>query len=109
MNIQVMKWLLANRALVTSVLEAVKGWRPDMSLTEKWAVISKVAALVLPLLDKDTVRVMAAAAGNHEVVEALSVDREGVAALGVDWPTVVRVIVPIISFILQVLSEQFGE
>lgn len=109
MNLQVMKWLLANRAVVTSILEAVKGWKPDMSLTEKWAIISKVASLVVPLLDRDTVKAMMAAAGNHDVSEALSVDKEGVEALGVDWPTLVRVIVPIITFILQVLNEQFGE
>lgn len=109
MNLQVMKWLLANRSVVTAVLEAVKGWRPDMSLAEKWAVISKVATLVLPLLDKETVKAMMASAGNHDVAEALSVDREGVEALGVDWPTLVRVIVPIITFILQVLNEHFGD
>jgi len=104
-----MKWLLANRAVVTSILEAVKGWKPDMTLVEKWAIISKVASLVVPLLDKGTVKSMMAAAGNHDVPEALSVNAEGVEALGVDWQTMVRVIVPIITFILQVLNEQFGE
>ncbi|NBT35583.1 MAG: hypothetical protein EBT03_08620 [Betaproteobacteria bacterium] len=109
MNLQVMKWLLKNRDLVTKVLEAVKGWSPNMTLTQKWEIVAKVAALVVPVLDPTTVKQMMAAAGNHEVAEALSVDREGVELLGVDWPTMVRVIVPIISFILQVLNEQFGE
>jgi len=109
MNLQVMKWLLANRSVVSSVLDAVKGWKADLSLAEKWSIISKVAAIVVPLLDKKTVQSMMAAAGNHEVVEALSVDKQGVEMLGVDWPTVIKVIVPIINFILQILSEHFGE
>lgn len=109
MNLQVMKWLLKNRDLVTKVLEAVKGWSPDLTLTQKWAVIAKVAELVVPALDPATVRVMMAEAGNHDVAEVLNVDRDGVELLGVDWPTIVRVIVPIITFILQALNEQFGE
>ncbi len=58
MNLQVLKWLLAHRDLLTKVLEVAKGFRRDLPPMEQWEIVDKIARLVIPVLKNDDVRAM---------------------------------------------------
>lgn len=102
MNLQVIKWLLAHRDLLAKILEAVKGWRRDLPLAEHWEIVDKVARLVIPALSKADVQAMLDSPYEDAVTSfALGAEAH---ALGVDWVTLVQLIVPILQAILQAFA-----
>lgn len=103
MNLAVIKWLLANREVLTQILEAVKGWRKDMTLAEHWEVVDRVARIVIPVLTKPDVQAMLDSP-YEDTVGAFVLGSEA-QALGVDWVKLIQVILPILQAILQSFSQ----
>jgi hypothetical protein len=103
MNLAVIKWLLAHREILTQILEVVKGWRKDLSLAEHWEIVDKVARLVIPVLNKSDVQAMLDSP-YEDTVSAFALGSEA-HALGVDWVTLIQVIIPILQAILQAFSQ----
>lgn len=102
MNLAVIKWLLAHRDLLTQILEIVKGWRKDLPLAEHWEIVDKVARLVIPYLSSADVKAMLDSP-YEDTVSAFALGSEA-NALGVDWVTLIQVIIPILQAILQAFT-----
>lgn len=106
MNLQILRWLLAHKDLLLQVVEIVKGWSKELPLVEQWAIVDKVARLVLPLLnEQDVVHLTAQDWDSDDPVSAFAFGAE-VQSLGFDWAVIIQVIIPILQVILQALSKQ---
>ncbi len=108
MNLQILKWLVAHRDVLTKVVDLVKGYSNDLPPLKKWEIVDSVARLVIPLLSPADIRAMADIDwDDDEKVTALGLGAE-YAALGFDWQTLVKVIIPILQIILEALSQSDG-
>jgi len=104
MNLNLIKWLLAHRDLLSQVLEAVKGYNKSLPPLEQWAIVDKVARLVIPVLtSSDVAELQAFDWDNEDTATALAIGSE-YAALGVDWQTLLKVILPILEAIIGALT-----
>lgn len=103
MNLAVIKWLLAHREILTQILDVVKGWRKDLPLAEHWEIVDRVARIVIPVLTKPDVQAMLDSP-YEDSVSAFALGSEA-HALGVDWVTLIQVIIPILQAILQAFSQ----
>lgn len=101
MNLKIVKWLLANRDVLTKVVELAKTYNPDGSWLEKWTLVDAIARIVLPVIE-DTV----SAKSLLEDFDSAAGCEADVAALGIDWKLVIDVIVPILISILQAISPK---
>jgi hypothetical protein len=104
MNLVIVKWLLAHRDLLTKILESVKGWNKDLPLEQHWEIVDKVARLVIPVLTRRDVYAMLDSP-YEDTVSSFALGAEA-NALGVDWVTLVQVIIPILQAILQAFSGE---
>jgi len=104
LNLKILRWLLAHRDLLVKVLEAAKKYSRTAPLLDQWAVVDEIARLVIPVLDKDGVDVEALLWSMDDEVEAFSMGAE-VQALGVDWKTIIDILLPILIKILQSLAQ----
>ncbi len=106
MNMQIVKWLIAHRDVLLQVIEAVKGWRKELPLIEHWNIVDKVARIVIPALSKEDIEALTTYSyAEEEPVEAFALGAE-VSALGIDWVTLLQVIVPILQAILRALADE---
>ncbi len=103
MNLQILRWLLAHRDLLIKVLEAAKKYSRSLPLVEQWAIVDEIARIVIPVLEKESVDVEAMLWGQDDEVEAFSMGAE-VQAMGVDWRTIIEILLPILIKILQSLA-----
>ena len=103
MNLAVIKWLLAHREVLTQILAVVQGWKKDLPLMEHWEIVDKVARIVIPVLTKPDVQAMLDSP-YEDTVGAFVLGSEA-HALGVDWATLIQVIIPILQAILQAFSQ----
>lgn len=104
MNLTMIKWLLAHRDLLGKIVEIVKGWHKDMPLAAHWDVVDKIARLVIPALTKQDVAAMMDSPW-EDAPTAFALGAEA-NALGVDWVTLIQVIIPILQAILQAFSQE---
>jgi hypothetical protein len=102
-NLQILRWLLAHRDLLIKVLEAAKKYSRSLPLVEQWAIVDEIARIVIPVLEKESVDVEAMLWGQDDEVEAFSMGAE-VQAMGVDWRTIIEILLPILIKILQSLA-----
>lgn len=103
MNLNLMRWLLAHRELLTQVLEAVKGYNKNLAPMEQWAIVDKVARLVIPALTNGDAKDFLAFEYEDQTLQALALGEEFSAA-GVDWYTILKVLIPIIEIILRAIT-----
>jgi hypothetical protein len=118
MNYAVVKWLLAHRDQLTQVIAIAKNYRDTLPLLEQWAILDKIARIVLPVLQDETKNSLAPVAalmyGDEDEdscvaayasdVNLLSVGAE-CGALGFDWQVIIKVVLPLIISILQSLQS----
>ena len=118
MNYAVVKWLLAHRDQLTQVIAVAKNYRDTLPLIEQWAILDKIARIVLPVLQDETKNSLAPVAalmyGDEDEdscvasyasdVNLLSVGAE-CGALGFDWQVIIKVVLPLIISILQSLQS----
>jgi len=102
-NLQILRWLLAHRDILIKVLEAAKKYSRSLPLVEQWAIVDEIARIVIPVLEKESVDVEAMLWGQDDEVEAFSMGAE-VQAMGVDWRTIIEILLPILIKILQSLA-----
>lgn len=103
MNLQIVKWLIAHKDLLLQVVEAVRPWRKDLSPIQHWEVVDKVARIVIPALTQEDINALCVEDWETDGVEAFSLGVE-YSALGVDWVTLIQVIIPILQAILRALA-----
>lgn len=104
MNLNLVRWLLAHRDLLTQVVDAVKGYNKSLPPLEQWAIVDKVARLVIPVLTSAEVSDFQVYGwGDDDAATALALGSE-YAAAGVDWQTLLKVIIPILEIILRALT-----
>jgi hypothetical protein len=105
MNLQILKWLVSHRDVLGQVLDAVKGWNNDLTSIQKWEVVDKVARLVIPILtEEDIIHLSSYDWQAPDIVESMAVGAE-YAALGMDWQTLLKVLLPILQVILDALAK----
>lgn len=105
MNLQILKWLVAHRDLLSKIIEAVKGFSKDLPYDKQWDIVDKVARLVLPALKDMDVHAMSSIDWNDDGQAAAFALGADCAALGIDWQLVLNVILPILQIILDALSK----
>lgn len=103
MNLQIIKWLIAHKDLLLQVVAAVKPWRKDLTPIQHWEIVDQVARIVIPALTKDDIEALAKEDWEDNV-EAFALGVE-YSALGVDWVTLIQVIIPILQAILRALAS----
>lgn len=103
MNLTIIKWLLAHRDLLSKILEIVKGWNKDLPLAQHWDMVDQIARLVIPVLTKQDVQAMLDSPW-EDAPTAFALGAEA-NALGVDWATLIQVIIPILQAILQAFAK----
>lgn len=108
MNLQILRWLLAHKDVLLQVVDVVKGWSKDLPLLEQWAIVDKVARLVVPLLNEQDMVHLSVDFADEDPVSAFAFGAE-VQSLGLDWATLITVIIPILQVILQALSKPSDE
>lgn len=105
MNLEIIRWLVRHREVLTKAIEAVRQWDPESSLIAKWSVVDEVARLIIPALDEDTVHALLDPWQDSDDVAAFSLGAE-VHAMGLDWRTIVDVLLPVIIAVLKALAEK---
>ena len=71
---------------------------------QQWEIVDKVARLVIPVLTSQDFSALSAEDWDRDdTVEALAIGTE-FAALGVDWQTLLKVILPILEIILRAIT-----
>lgn len=111
-NIQVVKFLLANQAALLQVVAIAKGWRKDLPYVEQWALVDSIARVLIPILEAKAVAPKALMKHRFHDVDYEENDYEAMvfeagaecAALSVDWKLLIDVVLPIVISILKALA-----
>ena len=106
MNVAVLQWLLRNQSALLKIVDAAKGWKPNGTYNEKWAVVNAIALLVIPLLEQGTMKPLALLEGDIYAPLSQSDVAAEFTALAIDWHLIVSVVLPLVIQILQALSEK---
>ena len=115
MNLKIIQWLLKHRDALLKVVEIAKKFDRDSPYLAQWAVVNEIAQVVLPILEAEAVQPKFFGwDGDDDVVvdtpaaydaRVFSAGAE-VAALGIDWKTIVEVLIPILIAILQAVGPK---
>jgi hypothetical protein len=115
MNLKVIQWLLKHRDALIRVAEIAKKFDRSAPYLTQWAVVSEIAQIVLPILEAEAVRpkLFGWDGLDGEVLDTpqaydarvFSVGAE-VSALGLDWRTIIDVLLPILIAILQAVGDK---
>ena len=108
MNVKVLQWLLAHRDLLLQIVNEVGAWKKGSSLTDQWAVIDKVAKLLIPVIDAESVTPkMLLTVDTIDVIALADEDSATKAGiLGIDWALLADVIIPLVVAILKALGPK---
>lgn len=106
MNLQLIRWLLAHRDLLVQVIEAAKKFDRESTYVEQWAVIDSIARLVIPVFEKEELTAYSLLNGwfDEDQAHAFSLGAE-VQAMGVDWKSLIDVVIPLLVAILKALAS----
>lgn len=104
MNLKILRWLLAHKDILLQVVEVVKPWRKDLPLIAHWEIVDKVARLVIPVLTDEEIAGLLSADDSGDV-QSLGVE---VQAMGIDWMTLVKLIIPLLEAILRAMADKDG-
>lgn len=106
MNIKVISWLLKHRELLLAVIAVAKKFDRDGTYMSQWEVVDEIARLVIPVFEKEGADVnglLAQDTWESDEVTAFALGAE-VHALGVDWQSLIQIVLPILIAILRALS-----
>lgn len=106
MNLKILRWLLANKDVLLQIVDVVKPWHKDLPLLAHWEIVDKVARLVIPVLTDDEIASLLAFDYGDDV-QAFAAGAE-VQALGIDWMTLVKLIIPLLEAILRAMADKDG-
>lgn len=106
MNLQILKWLLANKDALLRVVELAKSFDRTAPYLSQWEVVDKIARIVLPILEQQAVQPRLLGFDSDVLdqydVAYLAAGAE-VQALGIDYKLLIDTIIPIIIAILQAI------
>ena len=106
MNIQIIQWLLKNRDVLLQVVAVAQTYDKTKPYLTQWEVVDKIARLVLPILEAETIQPKLLSidwgANDETGVLALSAGAD-LNSLGIDYKVILDVVIPIIIAILQAL------
>lgn len=104
MNLKLMRWLLAHRELLAEVIELVKTYKADSTLIAKWALVDKLARLIIPVLSNEDIQLLQS--DWHDDMDSVGAFAVGAeyAALGIDWELVIKILLPILEIIIKALQ-----
>lgn len=104
MNLKMMRWLLAHRDLLQQIIDLVKTYKADAAPMTKWSLVDKLARLVIPALTAEDLKLLQADwDDDYDTVGAFAIGTECV-SLGIDWETIVKILLPILELIVKALS-----
>jgi hypothetical protein len=103
MNLKILRWLVANQTALTALVALAKQYSAANTLAANWAIVQKLAAIVIPLLESDGPSLLLATDDNQEAVSEASVV---MASMDIDWELVFRVLLPLLVSILESLSPK---
>jgi hypothetical protein len=112
LNINVVKFLLANQGALLKVVEIAKAWRKDLPYVEQWALVDSIARVLIPILESQAVSPKAMVKPRYHDPDYEENDYEAMvfevgaecAALSVDWKLLIDVVLPIVISILKALA-----
>ena len=114
-QIQVLQWLLRNRDVLTKAIEIAKQFSRHKPYMEQWAVVDQLARLLIPAIFANDTNVAAFVADSDDPVwgddyetKLLSLGAE-VGALGLDWKTVIEILLPVLMAVLDALAKLKSE
>jgi len=106
MNLRVIQWLIAHRELLLNVVEAAKDFDKDSAYIKQWEIVDRIARIVIPALDESSINVNSMVSDWYDdEVQAFGMGAQ-VAALGVDWQTLINIVLPILVAILKALADK---
>ena len=108
MNIQILQWLLKNRDVLMKVVDVAKTYKKELTYSQQWEIVDKIARLVLPVLEQQAVQPKLLAWTEQDDVALLAAGAD-INALGIDYQLLIDVIIPIIIAILQSLVSRKEE
>jgi len=110
MNIQILQWLLKNRDVLMKVVDVAKTYKKELTYSQQWEIVDKIARLVLPVLEQQAVqpKLLAYDWTEQDDVALLAAGAD-INALGIDYQLLIDVIIPIIIAILQSLVSRKEE
>lgn len=105
MNLQVLRWLLKNKAVLLQVVEIAKTFDRNATYLEQWDVADKIARILLPVLQEQAVqpRLLDFDSDIDDYDTCYLAAGAEVQALGVDYRLLIETILPLVIAILQVL------
>lgn len=109
MNFRVIQWLIRNRDLLTAVMAAAQKYSKNSSYLDQWSVVNDIARLVLPVLEREGILARDLAPlymDDEEYAFALGAE---VAAMGIDWKSLIDIVLPILLAILKALADKDDE
>lgn len=106
MNLKLIQWLIKHRDVLMAVIEAAKKFDRSADYMSQWDVVDKIARIVIPVLRAENADVRSLAETDWEDDEGVGAFAVGasVAAMGVDWQSLLQIIIPILIGILKSLS-----
>lgn len=117
MNLKVIQWLLKHRDALIRVVEIAKKFDRSAPYLTQWVVVNEIAQIVLPILEAEAVKPRLLGVTwdglDGEIYDSpqaydvmvFSVGAE-VSALGLDWKTIIDVLLPILIAILQAVGSK---
>lgn len=105
MNLKLIQWLVRHRELLASVMAVAKKFDRNGTRMSQWEVVDEIARIVIPVFEREMADVKSLAEDDwdDDGVGAFAVGAE-VAALGIDWQTLVQTLLPILIAILKMIS-----
>jgi len=110
MNLKVLQWLLKHKTVLLQIVDVAKGFRKDATYSDQWEIADKIARLLIPIIEPGTAKLLAwdldgyESLANHDVA-LLSTGAE-IQALGIDYKSLIEVLLPIIIAILEILVRK---
>lgn len=107
MNMKLISWLLKHRELLLQIIAVAKKFDRSAPYIAQWEVVDEIARLVIPVFEKEGVDSYALVEHGWESEDEVAAFALGaeVQALGIDWQSLVQVVLPILIAILRALSS----
>jgi hypothetical protein len=107
MNLKILQWLLKHRDALLKVVEIAKRFDRSAPYLAQWALVNEIAQIVLPILEAEALKPTLLSVDWDVDVEAqaFALGAE-VSALGMDWKTIIEVLIPILIAILQAIGPK---
>ena len=115
-QIQILQWLLKNREVLLKAVEVAKQFSRHKPYMEQWSVVDQLARLLIPAIFANDTSVAAFTVDVEEVdyyhrdydAKLLSLGAE-IGALGLDWKTIIEILLPVVMAILDALAKLKSE